>query len=110
MITKQDFETYLDIMIEYYKVNRSELLVSAYKVLPEGDIYDFFEDSKIISVLDTGIIVMREFLEEEDDEDEDEESGEEERQFKSSDLVEPVFVPWSSIDEIVISKTEEQED
>ena len=90
MITKQDFEIYLDYMLSYYGVERSELRLSAYKVQGE-DSYEFFDSARIISILESGIMVWKY----EEDEEEENES---------------VFVSWSAIDEISIMLRENDED
>ncbi len=90
MMTKQDFEIYLDYMIDYYGVERSELRISAYKVQGD-DSYEFFESARIISILESGIMVWKY----EDEEEEENESA---------------FVSWSAIDEISIMLREVDED
>ncbi|MHA1300334.1 MAG: hypothetical protein ACTSO9_13005 [Candidatus Helarchaeota archaeon] len=94
VITKQDFETYLDLMTDILNVPRSQLRISAFKMFSDGNI-EYFEDAKLISVLESGIIVQ----ESEVDEDEEEEYDEDEYEPD-----EYIFVPWSSIDQITVIK------
>ncbi|MFX0077446.1 MAG: hypothetical protein ACFE96_18540 [Candidatus Hermodarchaeota archaeon] len=95
VITKQDFEIYLEFMMDYLQAQRPELRVSVYKMFSDGST-EIFEECKILSTLESGIIVWR------SDYDEDEEYDDEDVEF--SETGESVFVPWSSMDEITITK------
>ena len=89
-ITKEDFLVFMDLMVDKLGVRREDLRVSAYKLFVDGST-EYFEEAKIIATLESGIVVIRnEYEEDEEDYDESEE--------------ETVFVPWTSIDEIVIVK------
>ncbi|MHA1377120.1 MAG: hypothetical protein ACTSRG_01945 [Candidatus Helarchaeota archaeon] len=94
VITKQDFEIYVDLMMDLLDARREQLRVSAFKMFSDGST-EYFEDAIIISILESGIIVEESGYEE-DEEEYYEQEVEEEKEI--------IFVPWTSIDEITITK------